>query len=99
MTSHLQSRTVDDLVVNDELPSTIIDDKSSNAAPAVVKGAGNLIVKTALIDDWKTLLDIASLGHADNRTILAQVKDSVLLEDRSEHALDNDRWLWVAAEG
>jgi len=45
------------------------------------------------------LLDITSLGHANNGTVVSQVQDSVLLEDWAEHALDDDRGLWVAYEG
>jgi len=89
---------MDDLVVNDKLPATIVDDESSNAAPTIIEGTADLGVETTLIDNWKTLLDITSLGHADNGTTLLYIKDSVLLEDRSEHALDDDRWLWVADE-
>ena len=87
---------MDDLVVDDELSATIIDDKSSDAAPTIVKGTGNLGVETTLVNDRQALLDITRLSHADNSTTLLHIKDSVLLEDRSEHALNDDRWLWVA---
>jgi len=97
-TYHLQSRTVDDLVVNDELPTTIVDDESPNAAPTPNEGTTDLGVEIILINNWKTLLDITSLGHADNTTTLLNIKDSVLLVDRSEHALDDNRWLRVADE-
>jgi len=90
---------VNNLVVNDELSATIVDDKSSNAAPTIVEGTTNLVVQTTLVNDRQTLLDITSLGHADDSTTLWHVEDSVLLEDRSEHALYDDRWLWVADEG
>jgi len=97
-TYHLQPRTVDDLVVNDELPTTIVDDESPNAAPTPNEGTTDLGVEIILINNWKTLLDITSLGHADNTTTLLNIKDSVLLVDRSEHALDDNRWLRVADE-
>jgi len=89
---------MDDLVVDDELPATIIDDESSNTATTIVEGTADLAVETTLVDNWKTLLDITGLSHADNSTALLYIEDSVLLEDRSEHALDDDRWLWVADE-
>lgn len=90
---------MDNLVVNDELSATVIDDESSNAAPTIVKGTTNLVVQTALVNDRQTLLDITSLGHADNSTTLWHVEDAVLLEDGSQHALYDDRWLWVTDEG
>ena len=81
---------MDDLVVDDKFSATIIDDKSSDAASTIVESTTNLIIETTLINDWQTLLDITSLGHADDGTIVRHVKDSVLLEDGSEHALNND---------
>lgn len=87
---------MDDLVVNNELSATIIDDKSSDAAPTIVKGTANLVVETTLVNDRQTLFDITSLSHTDNSTTLWHIEDSVLLEDRSEHALNDDRWLWIA---
>jgi hypothetical protein len=89
---------MDDLVVNDELTTTIVDDESSNATPTVIEGTSDLDVEIILVNNWETLLDIACLSHADERTTLLHIDDSVLLEDRSEHALDNDRWLRVANE-
>jgi len=50
-----------------------------------------------LINDGNSLLDITSLGHGNNGTIL-DIKNSVLLEDRAEHGLDDDRWAWVGDE-
>jgi len=44
------------------------------------------------------LLDIASLGHGNDGTILTDVKNTVLLEDRAEHVLDNDGWRRVGDE-
>ena len=96
--SYLQSGAVYDLVVNDKLSATIVDDKSSDTSTTIVESSANLVEETTLVNDRHALLDIASLSHADKLTILTDVKDSVLLEDRSEHALDNDGWLWVAAE-
>ena len=81
---------MDDLVVNDELSATIVDDKGSHASAAISKSSANLGVQTTLVDDWEALLDITTLGHADNSTILTEIENSVLLEDRAKHALNDD---------
>jgi len=44
------------------------------------------------------LLDIASLGHGNDGTVLTDVKNTVLLEDRAEHVLDDDGWCRVGDE-
>jgi len=44
------------------------------------------------------LLDIASLGHGNDGTVLTDIKNTVLLEDRAEHVLDNDGWCRVGDE-
>jgi microcystin degradation protein MlrC len=82
---------VDNLVVNSHLGTVVGDDKDADAATAVVEGLGKAAGETALVKDGKTLLDITGLGHGDNATILTDVENAVLLEDRAEHVLDNDR--------
>jgi hypothetical protein len=54
--------------------------------------------KAALVNDWKALLDIASLSHGDNAAVVTDVEDTVLLEDWTKHVLDNNRWRWVRDE-
>ena len=44
------------------------------------------------------MLDITGLGHRNNTTIITDIKNTVLLEDRTEHVLDNDRWRGVRDE-
>lgn len=82
---------MNDLVVDSHLETIIVDDKDANTAAAVVEGVSQTREKTALVKDGKTLLDIASLGHGNNATVLADVENTVLLEDRTKHVLDNDR--------
>jgi hypothetical protein len=90
---------VDDLAVNNQLPTTIVDDQCSNAASAVCESSLNLGIEPTLINDPQTLLYITTLGHADDQTITAHVKDAVLLVDGAEHALDIDTGLRIAHEG
>lgn len=90
---------MDDLVVDDEFSAAVVDDESTHTATTIIEGTADLSEETTLVNNGQTLLDITSLGHADNGTILSDVEDSVLLEDGSEHALNDNRWLWVALEG
>jgi hypothetical protein len=86
---HLQTRTVNDLEVNTELTAGIAEDKDTDAATAGVEGSLEALPETRLVNDREVLLDITSLGHGDDGAIL-HVEDSVLLEDRTEHGLNDD---------
>lgn len=81
---------MNDLVVDDELPATVVDDESADATASIIEGLAYLSVEASLVNNWKTLLDITGLGHADDGTILSEIEDSVLLEDGAKHALDDD---------
>jgi hypothetical protein len=86
----LQPGSVDNLVVNSHLHTIVIDDEDADAATAVVEGLCQAGDKTALVKDGKTLLDITRLSHGNNATVLTDVENTVLLEDRTKHVLDND---------
>ena len=90
---------MDDLVVDSKLATLIADDENADTATAVVEGVLQTSEKAALVKNWETLLDIASLGHGNDAAVIADVQDAVLLEDRANHVLDNNRWAWVADEG
>ena len=82
---------MDDLVVNGQLTSSIVDDQNTNAATAIGERLVESRPQSILVDDRKTLLDIASLGHGDNAAIVTDIEDTVGLEHRAEHVLDDDR--------
>lgn len=86
----LQPGSVDNLVVDSHLHTIVIDDEDADAATAVVERLCQAGDETALVKDGKALLDITRLGHGDNATVLTDVENTVLLEDRTEHVLDND---------
>lgn len=90
---------MNDLVVDGELAAFVVDDEHADTATAVVEGVGKAVEQAALVKDREALLDITSLGHGNNAAIVTDVKDAVLLEDRADHVLNNDRWAWVADEG
>jgi hypothetical protein len=89
---------VNDLEVDSHLHTLIGDNKDANATTAAVEGLGKAGSETALVKDGKTLLDITRLGHGDNATVFTDVKNTVLLEDRTKHVLDNDRGARVGDE-
>jgi hypothetical protein len=90
---------VDDLVVNNQLTAPIVDHQCSNTPPAVCESGIDLAIEPTLVDDSDTLLNITSLGHADDQAIRTHIKNAVLLVDRAEHALDIDAGLRIAHEG
>jgi hypothetical protein len=81
---------VNDLVVDSHLHTIVVDNEDTDAASAVVEGLGETVEESALVEDGEALLDITRLGHGDDATILTDVKNTVLLEDRTKHVLDND---------
>jgi hypothetical protein len=89
---------MDDLVVDSHLETIIVDDEDADTASAVVEGLSQTSGEAALVEDGKALLDITALGHGDNATILTDVENTVLLEDRTKHVLDNDGWSRVGDE-
>ncbi len=89
---------MDDLVVNGQFASSIVDDQNANTTSTIGKRVVEPGPQTALVDDWETLLDITSFGHGHDTAIVTDVKDTVLLEDRTKHVLNNDRRRWVGHE-
>jgi hypothetical protein len=90
---------VNDLVVNGHLHAIIVDDEDADAASAVVERLCEAGHEGALVEDGKALLDITRLSHGNDATILTDVENTVLLEDRAEHVLDNHGRSRVGDEG
>jgi hypothetical protein len=90
---------VDNLVVDSHLETIVVDDEDADTASAVVERLCETVEESRLVKDGKALLDITRLGHGNNATILTDVKNAVLLEDRAEHVLDNDGRSRVGDEG
>jgi len=89
---------VNDLVVNSELISTIVDDEDANAATTVIERLGEAVEQVALVNDREALLDITSLSHGNDTAVITDVEDTILLEDWTQHVLYNNRWGWVGDE-
>jgi hypothetical protein len=62
----LQSGAVDDLHVDCELATTVIDDKDTDGTTTSLEGLGEATPEIRLVNDRDGLLDITSLGHGNN---------------------------------
>lgn len=96
---YLQSRAVNHLQVDNQLASTLVDHQHPDTSVSLVVGTLDLFEKVALVDDGDALLDVAALGHGHDLAIVADVQNTVLLEDGAEHGLHHDRGLGVAHKG
>ena len=88
--SFLQTGSVDDLVVNDQLTTTLVDDQSTDATTALGVGVADATVEVTLRDDRETLADVTALGHGDDAAIVTEVEDAVGLVDGTQHGLDDN---------
>ena len=89
---------MDHLVINSQLAPTIIDDQDTNATSAIGKGLIESRPQSTLVNNRKTLLDLPRLCHSNNSTIITDIKNAVLLENRAEHILHDDRRLGIRHE-
>lgn len=80
---------MNDLHVNGELTATVVEDEDANRATARLESVVETRVEVGLVNNREALLDVASLGHGNDLTLL-HVEDTVLLEDRAEHGLNDD---------
>ena len=94
----LQTGSVDDLVVNDQLTTTLVDDQSTDATTALGVGVADATVEVTLRDDRETLADVTALGHGDDAAIVTEVEDAVGLVDGTQHGLDDNRRRGVGDE-
>jgi hypothetical protein len=88
---------MEDFHLDGELTSMVTEDEDTNTTTTTLEGFGETGPELRLIDDGNGLLDITSLGHSNNSAIL-EVKDTILLEDRTQHGLDDNTWAWVRDE-
>jgi hypothetical protein len=96
--SGLQAGATDDLHVNSELAAVVIDDQNTDRAAARLEGLLETRPQVGLLNDGEGLLDITSIGHGNKGTVL-HVENTVALEDRALHGLDNNAGGWVADAG
>lgn len=95
----LQSASVHDSVVDGKLTTFIAKDKYSDAATTLIESISETLEQVALVNDRKPLLNVTTLGHGNNVAIIADIKDTVLLEHGSVHLLNHDRGRRVGDKG
>jgi len=88
---------MDDLQVDNNLAATILNDHDADAAMATLEGFLEAAPKVGLVKNGNPLLDITGLGHGNN-TVVLEIENTVLLEDRAEHGLYDDTWAGVGDE-
>lgn len=89
---------MDNLHVNSKLAAVVVEDEDTNAAATRLKGTTETRPQVGLVNDRQALLDITTLSHGNDVTAL-KVENTVLLEDRAEHGLDNHTGGGVGDEG
>ncbi|KAH0357220.1 nucleic acid-binding protein, partial [Aureobasidium melanogenum] len=92
---HRLSATVHDSVVDSKLTTFITENQNSDTATTLVESISEALQQVALVNDGKTLLDIAGLGHGNNVAVIADVKNTVLLE----HRVGDERRLFLQLLG
>lgn len=83
---------VSNLVVNCKLFAVISDDQNADGTRSTSIGLLEATPQVALINNPQSLLDLTSLGHGNELSIVTNVNESVLLEDGTQDGVENDRW-------
>lgn len=64
---------MNNLVVNSKFTTLITNDENPDTAAAVVERVRETVQQAALVKDREALLDITSLGHGNDASVLADV--------------------------
>jgi hypothetical protein len=86
---------VDKLVVNSQLLPVVGNDQDSDGARALAESLPQLIPEVALVNNLQPLLDLTRLGHGNQLSIITDINESVLFEDRPQEGVEDNRWRWV----
>lgn len=89
---------MDNLHVNGELATTVIQHEDTDTAAARLKRIVKARPQVGLVNDGEALLHVTSLSHGDNVAIL-HVENAVLLENGTKHCLHDDTWSRVRDKG
>jgi hypothetical protein len=83
------------LVVNSQLLSVVSDDQDADRSTSLSESFSEFVVKVSLVDNLEALLDLTRLSHGDELTVIADIDEAVLLEDRSEEGVEDNRRRWM----
>ena len=93
----LETGSMNGLHVNSDLTTTIGNNHDADATTATLEGFLETGPEVGLVQNGNGLLDISGLGHRNNGVVL-EIENAVLLEDGSQHGLDDDAWAGVGDE-
>lgn len=82
---------VDDLVVDCKLLAVVRDDEHTDRARATGESILQAGPQVPLLNDLEALLDLTGLGHSDELTVVANINETVLLEDGAEQRVEDNR--------
>lgn len=83
------------LEVDGQLLSVVTDDQAPNSTRPFSESFLHLVDEIALINHLQALLDLTSLGHANEPSIITDINEPILLEDWSQEGMENNGWRWV----
>lgn len=89
---------MDGLDVDHELAATVVQNEDADATTARLESLGQTGPEAGLVGDGDASFDIARLSHGHDAAVL-DVQDTVLLENRAEHGLDDNAGGGVGDEG
>lgn len=81
---------MDNLIVDSQLLAMVGDDQDADRPGPVAESLLQATPEVALVNDLETLLDLTSLGHGNKLSVITDVDEAVLLEDRSEEGVENN---------
>lgn len=86
---------MNDLVVNCQLLSVVGNNQDPDGTRALSEGLPQLIPEITLVNDLQSLLDLTSLGHGNELSVITDVNEPVLLEYWAQEGVEDNRWRWV----
>lgn len=84
-------RKMHNFVINRELLPSISNYEDADGARATSKSFLQARPEMALVNNLETLFDFTSLSHGDKLSIFPYVNQTVLLEDRAQEGVENNR--------
>lgn len=88
-------RKMDDLVVDGQLLAVVRDDQDTDGSGSMAESLLQAAPEVSLVNNLQTLLDLTGLGHGNKSSVITDVDEAVLLEDRSKERVENDGRRWV----
>jgi len=79
------------LVVDCKLLAVVRDDKHTNGTGTTAESLLQAAPQVTLVNNLQALLDLAGFGHSNKLVVIANVDETVLLEDRAKQRMEDNR--------